>query len=59
MIEVDLSECGYSSKTKEASVEAALVLVDIYRLTTSRKAHGCSLKIHRVELALSEETAHS
>jgi hypothetical protein len=59
MIEGVLSESAHSFKTKEASVEAALVLVDIYRLTMSRKAHGCSLKIHRVELALSEETAHS
>ena len=59
MIEGDLSESDHSFKTKEASAEAALVLVDIYRLTTGRKTHGCSLKIHRVELALSEETAHS
>ena len=30
--------------------EAILVLIGIYQLTTSRKTHGCSLKIHRVEL---------
>jgi hypothetical protein len=27
-----------------------LVLIGIYQLTKSRKTHGCSLKIHRVEL---------
>jgi hypothetical protein len=30
--------------------QAILVLIGIYQLTTSRKTHGCSLKIHRVEL---------
>jgi hypothetical protein len=39
--------------TKAALQKAALMLIDIYR------SIGCSLKIHRVELALLMETAHS
>jgi len=45
--------------------QAALVLIDIDRLTGIAKCHGCSLKIHRVESALLTsksclgETAHS
>ena len=38
---------------KAALQKAALMLIDIYR------SIGCSLKIHRVELALLVETAHS
>ena len=45
--------------TKVACAQAFLVLIGIVLLTTSRKTHGCSLKIHRVESELLAETAHS
>jgi hypothetical protein len=43
----------FNTKAASTIVEAVLLLIDIHR------SIGCSLTIHRVESALSEETAHS